>query len=132
MRIEEHAGCSSHQPPLVLTIKRKEQTMTAKEMILYDNTTEMNNALADIRTNVEIGQFFRPQMVALAKAMAQGEPIMFDDIVRSLLATTTKVIGFLLNGTWFKKLSEEQKEIVVWQWYYNKLWDYYNAIVRKG
>lgn len=106
--------------------------MTSKEMIQYDNNTNMNNALADIRTNVEIVQFFRPQMVALAKAMAQGEPIMFDDIVRSLLATTTKVIGFLLHGTWFKKLSEEEKEIVVWQWYYNKLWDYYNAIVRKG
>ena len=107
--------------------------MTSKEMLLYDNNTEMNNALADIRTNVEVEQFFRPQMVALAKDIAQGETILFDVVKNDLFKTEVKVIGFLLHGTWFKKLSEEQKEIVVWQWYYNKMMDYYYRMTkRKG
>lgn len=106
--------------------------MTSKEMLQYENTSAMNIALSSIAMNAEITGFFRPQMVALAKAMAQGEPIMFDDIVRSLIATTTKVVVFLAETKLFKKLTEEEKETIVWQWYYSKLWDYYNAIVRKG
>lgn len=102
--------------------------MTSKEMIQYENDTAMNNAFIDITLNEEVNRFFRPQIVSLARAMADGEPVMFDDIISSLLATTTKVVGFLLNSTWFNKLTKEKKEIVVWQWYYNKLWNHYDGI----
>lgn len=102
--------------------------MTSKEMIQYENDGAMNNAFIDITLNEEVNRFFRPQIVSLARAMADGEPVMFDDIIHSLLATTTKVVGFLLNSTGFNKLTKEKKEIVVWQWYYNKLWNHYDGI----
>lgn len=131
MRIEEHPRCSSHLPPLVLTIKRKEQTMTSKEMILFNNTPDMNVAFVDVTLNVKVRRYFRPYMQALARRIVRGETILFDAYKNeSLQAIVTKIDE---NVPSFAKLGKNEKDIIAWQWYYFGTMNQYDFMTkRKG
>ena len=105
--------------------------MTSKEMILFNNTPDMNVAFVDVTLNVKVRRYFRPYMQALARRIVRGETILFDAYKNeSLQAIVTKIDE---NVPSFAKLGKNEKDIIAWQWYYFGTMNQYDFMTkRKG
>ncbi len=107
--------------------------MNANDMVLSKRTWDMEQLLLMLQNDSKAYSLWHDKAEAYARKIANGEAVLMDNLALVMVRNITQSCDRLMD--WHRKVicepltvTQEQKEIVAWQWFYNDLMDTYEFI----
>lgn len=105
--------------------------MSVKDMVQYKRTFPMEQLYLMLNNDAKAYELWHDYAVKYAKKMLAGEAVLMENLAIVMLQKISQSCERLLN--WHRKvisdpivITQEEKDIVAWQWFYNDLMETYN------
>lgn len=109
------------------------KVMLAKDMVQYERTPDMLQLYLMLNNDATAYRLWHDYAVTYAKQMLKGEAVLMDPLADKMKKLISQSCDRLMKeyhkitGS-FLDITEEQKMVVSWQWFYDDMMETYNFI----
>nr|DAP55796.1 MAG TPA: hypothetical protein [Caudoviricetes sp.] len=110
----------------ILLTKKNKYAMTSLEMVQYKRTDDMNSLHLMLANESSIYELWHDTATRLARRVLAGKEMDYDELAEEYgkkIAPSLERLSIRhhkICGEWLK-VTDEQKRILAWQWFYNDI-----------